>query len=318
MAYLFLFLGLVLLLVGGEFLVKGAVGMALKWNIAPMIVGLTVVSFGTSAPELLVSLQSALNGAPDLAMGNVIGSNIANLALVLGVTALIITIPVEKNTINLDWPVMMGSSILLWFFVQNGVLDLTEGLTLFAILVSYIIYLVFKSNREKKKSSYTEELNEEFDEEDAQRPFWFYLIFLVLGIAGLVVGANWMVDSAKEIALAFGVSEYIIGVTVVAFGTSLPELATSVIAAYRGRTDISVGNLVGSNIFNIMAVLGITSIVHPIRVNDVILSNDIFWFLGVSFIIFPLMMINRKIGKWQGLLLLTIYVLYIYLVLGAA
>ena len=303
--------GLVLLLVGGELLVRGAVGMALKWRITPMIIGLTVVSFGTSAPELLVSLSAALDGSADIAIGNVIGSNIANLALVLGVTALIITIPVEKITMILDWPVMMGASLLLWYFAYTDeVLTFYEGMILVVLLVLYIVFLIAKVRKDKKKGE-VESLDEE-----GTKPFWTYIVFLILGIVALVYGADWMVEGAKIIALDMGVSKYVVGVTVIAFGTSLPELATSVIAAVRGQTDISVGNLIGSNIFNIMAVLGITSTVKDINIASQVLSNDIYWFLGVALILFPMMYFTRKIGKVNGLILVAIYVSYIFLVLN--
>ncbi|MFT4660584.1 MAG: cation:H+ antiporter [Patiriisocius sp.] len=310
MDYLILFTGLILLLVGGELLVKGAVGIALKLKIAPMIIGLTVVSFGTSAPELLVSLKAALSGHGDLAIGNIVGSNIANLALVLGVTALIITIPVEKNTMKIDWPFMMFSSLLLWYFIStDSYIEPFEGLIMVALLLSYLIFLVAKSRKDKKQRIAV-------DEEEDQKTYILYIIFILVGIGGLVGGAHWMVEGATSIAMSFGVSEYIIGVTVIAFGTSLPELATSVIAASRGRTDISVGNLVGSNIFNILAVLGITSSVTRIDVASQVLESDIFWLLGVTLMIFPMMCFTRKIGKVSGVILLSTYVFYIYVVIS--
>jgi len=314
MDYLILFAGLAFLLIGGEFLVKGAVGVALKWRISTMIVGLTVVSFGTSAPELLVSLKAALGGHPDLAIGNVMGSNIANIALVLGVTALIITIPVEKMTMMLDWPVLMFSSLLLWFFMYtDNVLHYWEGMILVTLLVLYLLFLIAKVRRDKKKGDVK---LEELEDADGQKSYWLYTLFILVGIAGLVFGAQWMVKGATAIATSFGVSEYVIGVTVIAFGTSLPELATSIIAAMKGRTDISVGNLVGSNIFNILAVLGITSTVKDIKIAEQVLSNDIFWMIGVTLILFPMMFFTRKIGKLNGFVLLAIYILYIYFVIA--
>ncbi|NND93640.1 MAG: calcium/sodium antiporter [Flavobacteriales bacterium] len=312
MAVLFILGGLVLLLGGGEVLVRGAVKIASRFRISPMVIGLTIVSFGTSAPELLVSVQAALQGSPDLSIGNVIGSNIANLALVLGLTAIVLPIPVTRNTIRIDWPVMFVATLIFWLMIQDLLLSLWEGIILVVLLVSYLTYLFLKSKNNPISTGLDISPEEaESDQGNVLRD----ILFVIAGCLGLVFGADFLVKGATELARSFGVSEHIIGVTVVAFGTSVPELATSLIAAFKKELDISVGNLIGSNIFNIMAILGITAIVTEIPVNPVVLTSDIFWVLGVSLAILPLVLHRFLIHRWKGFILLSYYILYISLVL---
>ncbi|MEM6843679.1 MAG: calcium/sodium antiporter [Bacteroidota bacterium] len=305
--------GLVILIAGGEFLVRGAVSIALRLKISPLVVGLTVVAFGTSAPELFISVQSALGGSPDIAMGNVVGSNICNLALVLGVTAIITPVPVQKDTLRIDWPVAMGSSLLLYGLVQGNLISFWEGMLFIALLISYTSFVIYKSRKETKS---LEAQAKELDvPAQPTANVWRDILFLVIGIVGLTLGSNWFVFGAKELAIALGVSERVVGITVVALGTSLPELATAIVAATRKETDIAMGNLIGSNIFNILSILGFTSIIAQIQVNDVIIRSDMIWMLLVTFVVFPMMLTRRKISKVEGSILLAFYFYYIFSVI---
>ena len=310
MPWFLIILGLVLLLVGGDILVRGAVGIARRFKVSPLIIGLTVVSFGTSAPELMVSLQAALNGNPDIAIGNVVGSNIANLALVLGLTVLIFPIALGRNTLRIDWPVMMVSTFLFWYFIYDGSISFWDGFVFVSILLLYIVFLFF--NASKGKTNESIEIESELSESRGwMNSLTVLLSFIAMGCLGLVYGADFLVDGASSIARKFGISDHVIGVTIVAFGTSVPELATSCIAAFKKQTDISVGNLIGSNIFNILAILGITSLVTPINLQDqTVLTRDIFWVLGIAFIIFPLSAFGLRLQRWKGLLLFLAYVIF--------
>jgi cation:H+ antiporter len=309
MDYLYLLLGLVILVVGGEILVKGAVAVAYRFKISPLVVGMTVVSFGTSAPELLVSVQAALDGHPAISIGNIIGSNISNLALVLGLTTLIFPMPVRDNTIKIDWPVMMGASLLFYGAIAfDSLFNWYEGLIFVLLLVIFIYWMISKSRKENKQvaeSNHTEEIG------GIGKSF----VLVIAGCAGLALGAKWLLDGAVSIAAGFGISEHIIGVTIVAFGTSVPELTTSCIAAIRKQTDISLGNLIGSNLFNILAILGITGMVQEIPISEEVLSYDIFWMLGISFLILPFVLFDRKINRVEGGILFATYLLYVFFLL---
>ena len=301
--------GLILLLGGGEVLVRGAVSIAARFRVSPMVIGLTVVSMGTSAPELLVSVQAALSGSPDIAIGNVLGSNIANLALVLGVTALVLPIPVARNTVRLDWPVLMTASVLFWFLMMDMKLEKWEGLLFVLLLLAYIGYLLIQARRNP--------LSSDDVEVTIKRTGGILrdILLVISGCLGLVFGADLLVSGATDLARSFGVSEHIIAVTVVAFGTSVPELATSLIAAFKKELDISVGNLIGSNIFNILMILGVTAIVKEIPIKQVVLDSDIYWMLGVTFLLLPLMLHKFLIQRWKGVILLGYYIGYIAIVL---
>lgn len=303
---MWLVLGLLVLIIGGESLVKGAVGLSTAMKISPMVIGLTVVSFGTSAPELLVSIQSAMNGSPGIAIGNVVGSNIANLALVLGVTVLIFPLIAERQTKVFDYPVMLIASVMFYLFALNGVLSLWEGIIFILILLSFTSYLIITSRKKEKKR-----IEESDVEEENPLPLSRSLMFLLFGLVGLYFGSEWFVSGAKDIAAAYGLSDSVIGVTVVAIGTSAPELVASIVAAMRHQSDMSVGNLVGSNIFNVFAVLGVTSIVTPVDVDQSILNFDMYWMLGISALLIPILYFGSKVGRLKGVILLTSYILYI-------
>lgn len=306
---LFLIGGLVLLVLGGDYLVKASVGLSFKLNISKMVIGMTVVSFATSAPELLVSLQAALEGSPAIAINNVVGSNIANIALVLGVTALIGPIAIDKSFYKLNWPVMVGFSLLLYYFLWNDdKLDTVEGGILLLGLIVFLIVLI--------KTSKGEEVPEEVDDALATVGYPKIFLWLALGGVTLYFGSEWLVDGAIDLATKIGVSKAVISVTVIAIGTSVPELAASVIAALKGEKAISIGNLIGSNIFNIASVLGLTSMIKNIPVTEPqILTNDIFWMLAITIGLLPLVLLPKKfvVTRFKGVLLLSAYVVFIYL-----
>lgn len=316
MDYLLLLLGLAVLIVGGEFLVRGAVGCSTAFKISPLVIGMTVVSFGTSAPELIVSIDSALSGNPGIAMGNVVGSNIANIALVLGLTALIFPIAAGRQTTWVDYPMMVLASILLYLFALDLVIVWWEGVLLFGILLVFIYSMVSKSRKKTKKA--LEEDLEEF-EEAMKFPMWKSLVFLLIGLVGLFFGAGWFVDGAVGIAeiLLEGNpdKDTIIGVTVVALGTSAPELVASVVAAFRKQADIALGNLIGSNIFNILAVIGLTAFVKPIEVSDSMLNFDMLWMLGISFLLIFVLALGKRIGRLKGAILTLTYLSYVAVIL---
>jgi cation:H+ antiporter len=306
--YLLLILGLLLLFISGKYLVESSVVIARMFRIPTMIIGLTVVSFGTSAPELLVSLQAALKGLPEIAMGNVVGSNISNILLVLAITAVIFPIPVPEKSVRQDWPVMMGVSLLLFAFSLNGRLSRLEGLILVALLVSYIGFAVIQARRNP-------EVRVKEPGHKSMRG-WVAVILFLVSCAGLAYGADLLVGNAARIAEKMGISQRVISITMVAVGTSIPELATSVIAALKKETDIAIGNIIGSNIMNILAVLGFTGIIGAIRVDKAIARFDIPWMLAVSVLLLLLMLpaARSRITRWEGIFMILIYLLYIYLI----
>lgn len=307
MNFLLIVVGLVLLIFGGDWLLKSAVALSLKLKISKVVIGMTVVSFATSAPELIVSINAALTGSSDLALGNVIGSNVANLGLVLGITLLLGSMSVSKDFYKLNWPVMMIASLLLYVFLLNdSIIVWYEGLILFVFLVSFIVYLL----RSQKNFDIDEVL-----EEEIFLPNHKTLFFFVIGGLGLWGGSELLIKGATSLALEFGVTERVIGVTLVSIGTSVPELAASIIAVLKKEKAISLGNLIGSNIFNILAVIGITSIITPVSLTDQrLLSSDIFWMLAISFSILPMVLLPKKFKlNWiNGLLLLVAYCSFIY------
>ena len=307
MAYVWLLLGLVTLIVGGEVLVKGAVRIAMRFHLSTLVVGMTVVSFGTSAPELLVSLKANLVGHPDISIGNVVGSNIANIALVLGLTAVAFPILVDRNSIRLDWPMMMASTVLLWWFMMDGEISTIEGIIMIALLVFFTWFIIWKSRKENRRSDTT--ASEKVEE--GRVPVLKDVGYVVVGCAAMAFGADWLVTGAVEVARSFGVSDLVVSVTIVAFGTSAPELITSMMAAIRKHSDISVGNLIGSNLFNILAILGITSVVKPIEVSDLVITQDMIWVSAVAVVILPMMITNRKISRVEGGILFLGYVAYV-------
>ena len=310
MSIVYIIIGLVLLVLGGNWLLKAAVGLSLKLNIPKIVIGMTVVSFATSAPELIVSIKSALDGATGLAVGNVIGSNIANLGLVLGITIILSPIQVEKSFYKTDWPVMMIASIMLYaFIVGDKTIQTYEGVILFVTLIAFLIYLL----RFQKQA-----VVDEMPEDDEALPLFKIVLFLAIGGLGLWGGSELLVNGATTLASNLGVSDAVIGVTVVSVGTSIPELAASIIAVINKEKAISLGNLIGSNVFNILAVLGITSIITPVEVKADALSlinNDIFWMLAISFAVLPLVFMPKKmrLGRGQGIALLIAYVTFVFL-----
>lgn len=318
--YLLLLAGLILLFLSGKFLVDSSIAISYRLKIPRMIVGLTVVAFGTSAPELLVSVQAALGGYPEMAMGNVIGSNISNILLVLALTALIYPIPVPASSVRSDWPVMMGTSALLFFLVLNGSLSRLEGVILLGILIAYILFAIWRSGRQNATSTAGNAADQATDQTPGRSPEnagmgWLAALALFLAsCVGLAFGADLLVDNAAMIAEDLGVSKRVISISMVAIGTSIPEVATSVIAALKKETDISVGNIIGSNIMNILSVLGITALFGDISVDEQISLFDIPVMLGVSVLLLLLMLPVRhaRISRREGLFMISLYLLYIY------
>lgn len=306
--FLFIVGGLALLIAGGNWLLKAAVDLSLKLKIPKIVIGMTVVSFATSAPELIVSINAALDGFPDLALGNVVGSNIANLGLVLAVTILLSPIEVSKSFYTTDWPVMILASLLFFFFIYfDGVLQQYEGVVMVVFLFLFLVYLL----RFQKPAVVDPE-----DEPDVMMPTYKTALYLGLGGTALWGGSELLINGAVGLATLFGVSERVIAITIVSVGTSIPELAASIIAILKKEKAISLGNLIGSNIFNLLAVLGITSIITPISVMDEgLLTNDIFWMLGISFLVLPLVFIPKglRLGWRDGVVLLGMYFAFIYI-----
>jgi cation:H+ antiporter len=298
--------GLALLILGGNWLLKAAVALSLKLDIPKIVIGMTVVSFATSAPELIVSLNSALNGHPDIALGNVIGSNIANLGFVLGIVIMIGTIQVERSFYVHDWPVMIFASLLLFLFMStNKLVERWEGLIMFSSLLLFLVYLL---------RFQTTAVVDEMPEDDVPLPVGQSLMFLAIGGLGLWGGSELLIEGAVNMAAKFGISKRIIGITIISVGTSIPELAASVIAIARKEKAISIGNLIGSNVFNILAVVGITSIITPIPVEDKgLLSFDVPWMLYFALLVFVLVFApsRMKLSWREGLILFGSYVIFI-------
>ena len=307
MSFFLILIGFILLILGGNCLLKSAVSISLGLKIPKIIIGMTVVSFATSAPELIVSINSALNGYPDLALGNVIGSNIANLAFVLGITLLIAEMDVQKSFFTTNWPVMMAASLLLFFFLRNDYLISDfEGLIFVLFLIFFLVYLFRFQNQD---------IIEDLPEDKDLLPTYKTFTLFVLGSIGLWGGSEMLITGATDLAITLGVGERLIGVTVVSVGTSIPELAASIIAVLKKEKAISLGNLVGSNIFNILAVLGITSLITPIAAIDhVIYTNDIYWMLLVSMILPILVLLPKKmeLKRKSGIVLLLLYIVFLY------
>lgn len=309
MSLVWVLLGLILLVVGGEFLVRSSVAMSLKFNISKLVIAMTVVSFSTSAPEFLVSLQAALKGYSDISLGNVIGSNIANIGLVLGITAIISPLAINKNLYKLDWLMMMMLSVVLYFLLKSGnILDRWEGAALMLSLIIFLVVLIKRSRKASKAEV------EDIDKTLKVTSGFKIIVWLLIGAVSLYFGSEWLVFGAKEMATSFGVSDRVISVTVVAIGTSVPELAASVIAALKKEHAISLGNLIGSNIFNIASVLGITAMIQPIAVKSVqILNSDMLWMIGFAAVLVPLSFLPKRyeIGRIKGFILLGAYLFFI-------
>ena len=315
--------GFVALMVGAEFLVRGASRLAAAIGISPLVIGLTVVAFGTSAPELAINLQSAFTGNADIALGNVVGSNIMNVLVILGASAVIIPLAVNQKLVLLDVPIMVGITGLVWAMaLWDGNIGRLDGAILFIGLVAYIVFNIVQSRKETS-AEVREEYEHEYAEKEKHTPrsIAINLGQIAIGLLGLTVGADWLVDGAVRLATLFNVSELVIGLTIVAIGTSLPELATSVVAAIRKERDIAVGNVVGSNMFNLMAVLGLTSLIAPsgISIPETALSFDIPVMFGVAFITMPIFFTGgHVIRRWEGAVFLILYALYVFVMLSGA
>ena len=299
-----LIFGLTVLVIGGNLLLKAAVSISLRFGIPKLLIGMTVVSLATSAPELIVSIKSALKGSPDLAISNVLGSNIANLGLVLGITIVFSPINISKSVYKKEWPIMMFSAVYFLIVVLDGVISKTEG----GILVCFLVMTISALIKLRDK----DEVELENDSEDS---FLKSLLILFFGGLFLYFGSEWFIDGAIMLANSFGISERIIGITVVSVGTSIPELVTSLVAVLNKEKSISLGNLLGSNIFNVFAVLGITSIVTPLTVIDQnIIDYDIYIMLFFAAIILPLIFFPKKLvlGRKEGVIILLLYTIYVY------
>ena len=294
----FLLLGLIFLIVGGDLLVRSAVSFADKFGVSSFLIGVTVVSFGTSAPELMVSIQAAMDQAADIAIGNVLGSNIANIALVLGVSVVIRPLSITTNTYKLSWWVMLISSLLFILFLLDNVITKMEGLLLVAGLFCFIIFSI------KRNISNEESIVSKINIQTG-------ILFFVLGAIGLYFGSELFVESAISIASFFNVPKFVIGITVVALGTSLPELVTSIVALMKGQNNISLGNLIGSNIFNVFAVLGITSLIQELGTSSILLFLDFGVMLAVILVFGYQLFIRKKVSRTAGFILLSGYFSYI-------
>jgi cation:H+ antiporter len=311
--------GVVLLVLGAEALVRGASRIAAIVGISPLVIGLTIVAYGTSSPELAVSVQSSLGGQADLAVGNVVGSNIFNVLVILGLSSLMSPLPVAQQLIRLDVPIMIGVSLLMLIFGLDGTISRLDGSILFLGGVIYTVFLIYQSRRETDANVQDEYLRE-YKRQDGQSVKAWIINGALVGIGGvlLVVGADWMTDSSIAIARSLGVSELIIGLTLVAAGTSLPELASSIMATFKGERDIAVGNVVGSNIFNVLAVLGITAMLSPtgIQVSRAVLRLNLPFMVAVAIACLPIFVSGNRIARSEGLLFIGYYVAYtVYLFL---
>ena len=306
MEYLAIVLGLILLIKGGDWVLDSAILFSLRLNIPKIVVGMTVVSFATSAPELIVSINAALNGYPDLAVGNIVGSNIANLALVLGIVVFITPIKIDKIFIKYDWPAMIFVTLLFYFLLKSDyTLTLFESILFIAVLLAYLISLfLFQKNR----------INDLEIDVDTSMNFLKIFSLLIFGSFFLWLGSEVLIKGAISLASKLGISERIIGVTIIAFGTSIPELSTSIVAIINKEQNISLGNLIGSNIFDMLGVIGITGILSQIVISDKgLIDSDLIWMVSLAFLILPLVFFPNKMkfGRAEGILLLLFYLLFI-------
>jgi cation:H+ antiporter len=301
-----LLFGFILLTYGAERLVHGSSALALKMGLSPLVIGLTIVAFGTSAPELVVSIRATIAGNSEIAIGNVIGSNIANIALILGLTAMIRPMSVHLRIIRLEIPIMIGITLVTaWFIIGDNITRL-EGMILVTGLIIFIVYSI-RSAREVPDE--VRKLLVEEPELDDSTPTWKAWVIVVMGLALLIGGGELLVTGAVDIAILLGLSQAVIGITIVAVGTSLPELATSAVAAYKNESDIAIGNVIGSNIFNLLSILGITAIIHPLDSSSFGLV-DLGLMLGLTILILPMMWRGFELNRWEGGLLVVTFMSY--------
>ncbi len=321
---LFILVGLGLLVFGGEALVRGASGIALISRMTPAVIGLTIVAAGTSMPELVVSTKAAFDGSPAIALGNVVGSNLFNIGAILGIAAMIRPLEIRGNTVRLEWPVMMLAALQLHLLCRDGTVDRLEGVFLFAGLVVFVAYAVSIGRSEQLRAVGQEPVA--IDETLVTASFGrtgraalvYNLVAVAMGVGLLAGGASALVEGAVGLASALGVSETVIGLTIVSAGTSMPELITSIVAARRGQSDIAVGNVVGSNIFNVLGILAVTAIIHPLSTPPEIAARDDWWMIGASLLLFPLMKSGMVVSRREGAVLLIGYCLYVGVLLRAA
>ncbi|MBA3009074.1 MAG: calcium/sodium antiporter [Desulfobacula sp.] len=301
-------LGLTALTAGAEGLVRGSSSLAIRMGLTPLIIGLTVVAFGTSTPELVVSLSASLNNQADIAIGNVVGSNIFNIGIILGITALLCPVKVNLQVIKHDAPIMIGVSLLSLFLITKGTLSRLTGIGLFVMLVAYLYYSIRLARKEVSK-----DIEKQFQEGVPSRSKSLYrdLLFIGGGLLLLVTGSRLLVMSATDIARFMGISEAVIGLTIISAGTSMPELATSIMAAFRRQPDIAVGNVVGSNIFNLLGIMGAASIASPLSATG-ITGLDLWVMVGFSMALLPLLYTGLKLQRWEGALLLLGYAGYLW------
>lgn len=312
MDYILLGLGLVILLYGGKILVDGAAAIAVKLGMSAGLIGLTIVAFGTSAPELLVSVNAALKGNGDISIGNVVGSNIANIGMVLGLSGLFYPILIRKSTLRFDYLITVLVTLLFYALSYNGEIGLLEGIVMFSLFVGFNVYLF----RNSGQGGLTDSTEGEEEIEQVKGYSWFLAVTLFLGgIVGLYFGSELLVNNAVKISREFGISERVISVTIIAIGTSLPELITSIMAALSKKTDMAIGNILGSNIMNILSILGITAIIKPISISDDFLSSDYLWMIGFTLILFPLIRTKMRISFIEGAILFLGYGTYMYFLL---
>lgn len=312
-------LGLLILLLAGDALVKGAVNLSLRIGVPALIVSLTIVAFGTSAPELIISINAVMEDKPGLALGNVVGSNTANILLVLGVPALLAGLHTSECDSRKTYVVMIAASLLFIALAFRGEFDALAGAVLLALL-AYVLGDAFRDARQHRRDSAAMELAAESPDDvegaDPDMPWWQIFVFLVLGLVGLPLGADLLVDNASVIARRYGVSDSIIGLTLVALGTSLPELATTVMAAIRRQADVALGNVIGSNMFNLLAIIGITTLVAPIPVGREFLLFDLWVMLAASLLIIPFVFFRMDMGRLWGIALTVLYVVYVTFILS--
>ena len=330
LTYLYLIAGLLLLIAGGNYLVKGGVAVAKRFKVPTLIIGMTIVAFGTSSPEFIVSLQSALQGHPEISIGNVVGSNIANIGLILGITALILPMAVNRTSVKIDVPFLIFCSLLFFTLAQDNLITRGEGLIFVILLVLFTLLSIYKGKKENPTETPTEEPVKEDVPKEKELNMIAAIIMIIASCAALTFGANLLIDSAVSIAKDFGVSERVISVTLVAFGTSVPELATSIMAAIRKENDIAIGNVVGSNIFNILFVIGGSALITPIENFDfTAFSFDFYWMIIFTAIlaltVIPFERIAKKIKdektysiltRFEGFSMIAAYIVYVILLLN--
>lgn len=297
-------IGLSILIAGGNFLVNGASSIAFKMNISPMVVGLTIVALGTSAPELFISVQSALKGSPDMAMGNVVGSNVCNLTLVLGAMLVLASVPVSQDSIRIDWPVMMMASLLLFYMTGDKVLERYEGIILVICIIAYMVFLIRKSQKNPSSQGQNGDQDEQLNMTES-------IVFIIAGGFGLFYGSEWFVSGAEHIFIDLGMDKRLVGIIILAIGTSLPELVASIVAARNNDTQMALGGLIGSNIFNILSILGFTTIIKKITISPEMRDFDMIWMMGIAFVLLPLMLYKNKLSFVSGIILLGIYFTYV-------